>query len=215
MEIIPAIIPRSADHVREALAVTSFAETVQIDLVDGQFAAPASWPYEPTGMVADVADALTGRSIEIDLMVEHGIDAARVWQEVGVRRFVFHLEALADTHELAALRAAGCTVGISISNDTPLTVLTDVLESADFVQLMGIATIGSQGQPFDERVLGRIRELRSMYPNLTISIDGAVTKDTLPRLIDAGADRFAVGSGILAASDPEVAYRELVSLLPE
>jgi ribulose-phosphate 3-epimerase len=78
---------------------------------------------------------------------------------------------------------------------------------------MGIARIGSQGNPFDERVLERIRALKSLYPDLEVSIDGSVRAETLPSLIEAGATRFAVGSAILHAEDPEEAYRTLSSIV--
>lgn len=77
---------------------------------------------------------------------------------------------------------------------------------------MGIAHIGVQGQPFDERVLERITALRLAYPTLLISIDGSVSVDTVGRLAHAGADRCVSGSGIVKQERPGDAYEELVSL---
>jgi pentose-5-phosphate-3-epimerase len=77
---------------------------------------------------------------------------------------------------------------------------------------MGIKHIGSQGQPFDERVLERVAKLRALYPSRTISIDGSVNRETLPQLKAAGADRFVSGSAILNQPDPVLAYTELTLL---
>src|SRR5690606_8604221 len=102
-------------------------------------------------------------------------------------------------------------LGFSIGNDTPLETLEAVIGYADYIQLMGIATIGAQGQPFDERVIERIRTFSDAHAaTLPISIDGSVNADTLPRLVEAGADRAVVGSAILGAADPRVAYEALV-----
>ena len=77
---------------------------------------------------------------------------------------------------------------------------------------MGIAKIGSQGQPFDERVLERVRVLRAEYPELTISIDGSVNVETVVLLSQAGADRFVSGSAILKAKNPAEAFHEFEAL---
>lgn len=211
--IVPAIIPQSADHLRDSLAKITFASAVQIDLVDGIFAAPPSWPYEPMGNVEDVQEAIEPFAVELDLMVAGGADAARAWHACGVRRFVFHLESFDELEALRSFKANHvCTIGLSIGNDVPQQALEEHLELADFVQLMGIAKIGTQGQPFDERVLFKCAALRAAHPQLPISIDGAVSAETLPRLRDAGADRFVVGSAVMGAGDPQKAYKELAAL---
>ena len=66
---------------------------------------------------------------------------------------------------------------------------------------MGIEKIGYQGQPFDERVIDQVKALRKEYPELIISVDGGVSFDTAPRLIEAGANRLVVGSVIFNSLD--------------
>lgn len=211
--ILPALIPRSAADLTETLSRVSFAPAVQIDVVDGVFADPASWPYEPVGSPRDVTDALAPFDAEVDLMAYHPIDAAREWHTAGVNRFIFHIETLEGPDELDAFkRESGTTIGCALQNDTPLSALEPFLPFCDFVQLMGIARIGVQKEPFDERVLFSIARLKSEQPSLPIMIDGSVNAETLPRLRTAGADRFAAGSAILAATDAEAAYRELIAL---
>lgn len=211
--IVPAIIPRSAEHLIDALGRIPFATEVQIDIVDGVFAAPSSWPYEPLGSVEDVRTALSPLSVEVDLMVSQPIEAAYLWHDAGATRFVFHLESVTDVREIAELKAErGCFIGACISNDTPLHVLEKHINAFDFVQVMGIKEIGSQGRGFDERALTRIAELRAAHPALPISVDGSVNEDTLPRLVAAGANRFAVGSAIMDAEDPQRAFEALAAI---
>ena len=66
---------------------------------------------------------------------------------------------------------------------------------------MGIEKIGFQGQDFDERVIGQIMGLRAKYPELKISIDGSVNKNTAPELVKAGVDRLVIGSALLRSFD--------------
>src|SRR5262249_50216455 len=85
--------------------------------------------------------------------------------------------------------------------ETPIDMIQDprfkVHEGGiQFVQLMGIDNVGFQHQAFDEKVIGRVKQVRLKYPGLPISIDGGVSLGTAPALISAGADRLVVGSAI-------------------
>lgn len=219
--IIPAVIPTSLAHLRATLAVAgSFSREVQIDIVDGVLAPYESWPYtEPDASVADMRDAVpTDMRVEFDLMLAHPQETLPAWLALGPARVVLHVESFADdmpalAGAIMAVRSAGAAAVLAIGNDTPLDVLLPYLPSIDGVQCMGIAHIGAQGQPFDERVIERVRTLRAEHPDLSISIDGAVNEQTIVRLRDAGADRFVIGSAIVGAHEPAVAHEQLVRML--
>ena len=81
------------------------------------------------------------------------------------------------------------------------------------VQLMSVASLGSYGAPFDERVYERIKILRAQCPFVTISVDGGVSNQNAERLIDAGATRLVAGSAIFSAEDPRAAFEELYAIV--
>lgn len=213
--IVPAIIPQSLRDLRTQLARVPFAPMVQIDVVDGQLVPDISWPYRGEVPHFDLDRLPKEPVIEVDLMVADPLRAAHDWLAVGASQLVFHLESLTPRmiEEVFTLRDTHhISVGFSCNNDLPVAALTRHVDWIDYVQLMGIAEIGSQGQPFDERVLSRIAALRQEHPELLISIDGSVNKDTLPKLKAAGANRFVAGSAIMAAFNPQAAYEELQKL---
>lgn len=212
--IVPAVIPTSfADIVSTLNRISSFTHEVQIDVVDGKFVPYTSWPYCDGAHIADLAQITKEYITEMDLMIMEPEQVFHEYVATGVRRIVVHLESVHDLAPILSLRKEhDFKLGFSINNDTPLSTLTDVIDSADYVQLMGIAHIGVQGQPFDEQVLSRITELRKAYPALLISIDGSVNADTVGRLAHAGADRCVSGSAILKQEHPEEAFDSLVSL---
>jgi ribulose-phosphate 3-epimerase len=211
--ITPAIIPRSLDHLKESLAKLP-VENWQIDVVDGRFVPHRSWPYEPYGDVSDARDAISTIKAEIDLMVEEPIKAAAEWMAAGASALVFHLEGLLNPSEaLELVEGSDVQIAFSITNDTPMETLYKYVDSLDFVQLMGIKSIGSQGQPFDERVLDRIIEMSSLFPHTPISVDGGVSFETITSLKEAGASRFVVGSVIQNAVDPFLEYQKLLKII--
>lgn len=210
--IVPAIIPRSLEHLRETVARLPFARSLQIDLVDGRFVPDVSWPYNG-GDPEDARSLLSDREVEMDLMVERPEAAARLWLELGVARIVFHLEAILNWDEISKLKQDfEFKLGIALNNDTLLEKLYPHIEKIDYVQLMGIKEIGRQGQPFDERVVARAREMKTLYPNMEVSVDGSVNEKTLPLLSAAGVDRFVAGSALLSANAPSEEYSKLLKI---
>lgn len=211
--IIPAVIPKSQEQLARDLATLSFQNNLQIDVVDGRFTPFVSWPYEPKGKVTDAKAILQPFSFEVDLMVLDSTASGEAWIEAGARRLIFHLESLANPEEAIVLaKKGGVEIGLALQNDTPLSALGPYITDINFVQLMGIAKIGAQGEAFDERVLPRVTELRKQYPELTISIDGAVGKENIAALKRSGVSRFVVGSAILKKSDRKQAYEELLNM---
>ena len=211
--VAPAIIPNSLDHLREELSrIRPFTREVQVDLVDGILVPFSSWPYRPLGEPEELSIVTPLFDIELDLMVMRPEEVIPRYSKVGVRSVVVHVEGTKELPRILEQRERlGFRLGLSIENDSPLAFLTPHLPHIDYVQLMGIARIGSQGQPFDTRVLSRIRELKILKPDLWVSIDGSVNEETIHELVAAGADRCVSGSAILKADDPETAWKKLSS----
>jgi ribulose-phosphate 3-epimerase len=215
--VVPAIIPASQGALLEALRTfSSFSREVQVDIVDGVFVPSVSWPYAGG---EDIADALPGAdlggmTVEFDLMIQNPEETLDLWSVLHPSRIVVHIESTGHIEDIFAHKAAhGYTLGIALNNDTDLESLFALPKgSFQYIQLMGIDEIGVQGQPFDERVLTRIREIRLRYPDIEISIDGSVNEETLPLLKEAGANRFVAGSAILKAADREAMYKKLSML---
>ena len=234
-EIIPAIMPDTyEDLLEKAGRVNGVAPLAQIDIMDGVFVKSKSWPYTEGGVKREphfVALSTQDEGMpfwetldyEIDLMIAEPEKHVDEWFPLGASRLIFHVEAIKD-HDLfvghdmfkEGARDIGgervVEIGLAINPDTPIEALLPYMGMVDFVQCMGIAKIGYQGQPFDDRVLERINELRVTYPNTPIAVDGGVNLDTVPLLKAAGASRLVAGSAIFGASDVEEAYHSLKDL---
>lgn len=209
--IVPAIIPTSEAEVVEMTKTLRFSHELHLDVVDGKFVPAVSWPFTPAGEVIAVKPHTDAYTLEVDLMVENPIPVARQWIHAGADMLVFHIETvdLASFIDFIDHAPKSVSIGASFSGDTAVETIMPYLAHADYVQVMGIHTIGAQGQPFDEAVFAKIEAIRAAYPSLMISIDGSVNQMTAPRLVKEGADRLIVGSAIVKQEDPEVAYHDL------
>ncbi len=220
IQIIPAILGRSLDDIRADLArVSSLVPLVQIDVCDGKLTPEATWPYNTRGAV-DLEQLISEEdglpfwdsvNYEIDLMTKNPEYEIDKWIKAGASRVVIHFEST-DPEMLgeiiSSLRQADVEVGISLDVATPLEVLEPLEEYIDSVQLMGIDHDGSQGQPFDEVTLDRVRQVRERFPFMHIAVDGGVSLETAPDILDAGADRLIVGHALFESYDIEETLRD-------
>ncbi len=228
-EIIPAIMPTNINDIREKLAlVLGLVDSVQIDLMDGKFVKSMSWPYngEDEAYYERIIAEEEGLpywdqfDFEFDLMVAGASAQIPAFTALGAKRLVFHLEAEDNTENafrdvlegIDIYTRDNIEIGVSIDTRTPIEKIFPLTPHIDFVQCMGIEHDGFQGEAFDERVLGHIRTLREKYNDLTISVDGAVSLDTAPMLVKAGANRLVVGSAIWKSIDIKETIQELQEL---
>lgn len=224
-EIIPAIMPKKFSDIEWNIRqVTGAVKVVQIDIMDGVFVKNISWPYgaddaesfEHIKTEAEGMPEWEAIDYELDLMVADPGTKLEELMSLAPKRIVFHVESIDDVQSffdsIDHYVREHVEFGIALNTTTPIEAIKDAIPYVQFVQCMGIAKIGYQGEPFDERVLEQVRRLRSLYPELTISIDGAVNEKTAPLLLAAGADRLVIGSAIWKSTDIREAINDFKSL---
>lgn len=204
IEIIPAILPKDFAEVEDkASLVLGSVKTVQIDICDGQFVPNATWPYKKHDLTFDKLlkeeEGLPGwekLNYEIDLMVNKAEEVVEDWVRVGATRIIVHTEMKGDLNLAIANLKDRAEIGLALNIETAIDVIEPFIDLIQFVQCMGIDHIGFQGQKFDEDVVNKVKEIKSRYPHLLVSVDGGVSLESAPKLIEAGANRLVVGSAI-------------------
>jgi ribulose-phosphate 3-epimerase len=210
IEIIPAILPFDfAELADKVELIKGFTKKLQVDVCDGQFVPNATWPYrkhdDTYEKIIHEEEGMPGwESIdyEFDLMVNKPEEVVEDWITAGAARIILHAEAKGDIAAALVKLSGVVEVGMALNIETPLDIVELHKERINFIQLMGIDHIGFQHQAFDEKVLSKIKEVKARFPDMIVSIDGGVSMETAPKLIEAGADRLVVGSAIFAADNP-------------
>jgi len=210
--IIPAIIPSTLSDLRQLVSRLAGLPEIHLDVVDGIFVPFISWPYNNQELPRVAKESLDVFSLEVDLMVNKPLSAAHNWIEAGADQLVFHVETISLASFKDFTDNTNMTIGISSNNDTDFNILKEYLPYADYVQVMGIGAIGTQGQPFDVRSLNRIAMIRENFPNLAISIDGSVNAETLPKLVSLKLNRYIIGSAIIKQDDQILAYKKFTTM---
>ncbi|MFY9458091.1 MAG: ribulose-phosphate 3-epimerase [Candidatus Spechtbacterales bacterium] len=211
VEIIPAIIAKSFDELKEKIeTVEPYVKWVQLDIMDGKFVPNTTW-NEPEDLKLWKPKVL----LEAHLMISEPEKYAEQWIDAGIKRIIFHIEATSDPYAIIKIcRERKVEVGVAINPETPESALSLaagqalLVSSVDMVLVLGV-TPGFGGQEFMPSVLEKIKALRNTNPNLTIEVDGGMNPKTAKKVVEAGASVVVVGSYIFRSDDIKKAIDEL------
>ncbi|NPV00401.1 MAG: ribulose-phosphate 3-epimerase [Brevinematales bacterium] len=207
IKVSPSIFAADFYSISEAVGLVkrSGADGIHYDVMDNRFVPNISFGPK---FIADVA-AKSGLPGDAHLMIDlsRGIEP---YLALPVDLITIHIEAFdgnsADTRVremLGSIRAAGKKAGISIKPATPADAVTPYLGLIDLVLVMSVEP-GFSGQKFMPESLDKIRRLREITGEreISIQVDGGVSRDNYQLLLDAGADFLVIGSAFFSDTDP-------------
>jgi ribulose-phosphate 3-epimerase len=171
-------------------------DAIQIDVMDGRFVPNIT--FGP-----GVVEALRSRvdlPLDVHLMIVAPERHLERFAEAGADRIIVHQEATPHLHRvLQTIVELDMEAGVSLNPATPVTVLEEILDLVDLVQVMTVNP-GWGGQAFLYSQLDKIQRLKLMLDErglgVPIGVDGGISPDTAPLVVEAGATMMVSGSSI-------------------
>jgi len=151
--------------------------------------------------------------LDVHLMIEDPDKYAPIFIAAGADQVSVHQEACTHLDRtLRMIRSEGAKAGVVINPATPVALLDDVLDVADYVLVMSVNP-GFGGQQFIPNALRKVRQLAARRKErglqFPIEIDGGVTKENLAKIIDAGVEWVVAGSSVFHSVNPPAAFEEM------
>lgn len=192
--ILSADLARLGEQVLQAEAAG--IEALQIDVMDGHFVPNIT--FGP-GIVKAVRP-LVKAFLDVHLMITNPDPYLEVFVNAGADRLIVHQETCPHIYRtLQAIKALGVEAGVAINPGTQVSVLGEILDLADVIQIMTVNP-GFGGQDFIFSQLEKIKHLRQLIQqrNLStrIAVDGGINSITAPLVAKAGATILVAGSSI-------------------
>ena len=163
------------------------AQWIHLDVMDGHFV-----PNLTIGpAIVKALRPLTKLFFDVHLMISDPIKYAPVFQKAGADLITFHLESGCPPREtIAAIRALGVKVGVSIKPKTPAEAVYPYLHLVDLVLVMTV-------------------ERDRLGLTVDLEVDGGVDKDTAPLVVKNGANVLVAGSALFSKPDYRAAIDQL------
>lgn len=203
--IAPSILSADFTRLHEAvdLVNNSDADYFHLDVMDGVFVPNISFGLP---VIQDLKKSAE-KPFDVHLMIVEPDKLTPDFRKAGADILTVHYEACPHLHRsLSAIKEEGMKAGIAINPHTPVELLEDILPMADLICMMTVNP-GYGGQKFIESSIDKLHRLRAMIDRkglgTLIEIDGGVTLDNAPPLIEAGADVLVAGSTVFKAEDPK------------
>lgn len=210
IEIVPAILTKDPFELQQKLeSLEGIAPKVQIDVVDGVFAANKTFD------LAVLKNFEHSLKMDLHLMVKQPIDWISRSRDVVADRVIAQVEMMADINKfLEEVATSGMEVGLALDLETTIEKIpVNIYPQLDSVLLMAVHA-GFSGQQFDTRVLAKIEKVREILGDLVeIAVDGGLNEENILKCKEAGANIFYVTSAFWVAEDLRRRYEELEELI--
>ena len=198
--ILSADMARLGDDTAEVLAAG--ADFVHIDVMDNHYV--PNLTFGPV-IVKALRDYGIKVPLDVHLMVNPVDRIIPDFAKAGASYITFHPEASENIDaSLQRIYENGCKSGVAFNPETPLDILSDIINRVDMVLLMSVNP-GFGGQSFIPSVLDKLKKARQMIDdsdrNIRLEIDGGVKVDNIREIAAAGADTFVAGSAIFGSDD--------------
>lgn len=203
-KIFPSVMANSQSELDFLFKkLKGIVSSLHLDVADGKFVPstslwfsfklPTNFKYQVHLMISDPVKWVKQHGKEVDMII-------------------FHPESLKRATLIASIiktiKKKNKKVGIALNPETPISKIRPYLQDIDCVIVLTVHP-GFYGSRFIKFPLRKIKQIKTINPNIIVIVDGGMNPKTIKEAVAAGADCFVSGSFVSKSSHPHAALRKL------
>lgn len=204
VRIAPSLLSVDFARMADDLAMieAAGADWLHVDVMDGVFVPNLSFGLK----VIETVRKLTTLPLDVHLMTVEPEKYFDSFAKAGANGLTIHVETSPHLYrQLMRIKDLGCIAGATLNPGTSLETIRDVASELDLLLIMSVNP-GFGGQQFIPQSLDKLRRARALLDTVgsqaILEVDGGVSRETIRRCHEAGADTFVAGNAIFSAADP-------------
>lgn len=176
----------------------SNTDLIHFDVMDGLFVPRLGLYPEILKSMKDKFDF----EVDVHMMVDNAEEYIPVFFDAGADYYNVHIESTTQiSRVIKKINDIGMKAGVGMNPGTPISSLDWIINDIKMVVLMAINP-GIVGHKLIPNIINKIKDLRDYAikkgnPDLIIQIDGGVTPESIPLMVNAGADALVCGTGTI------------------
>ena len=205
VRIIPSIASADPLALREEMLRLGNYPYLHVDIEDYTFLPCITFGLKTAKAIA----SFTKAELDAHLMHTFSDEFIKPLQSFGFKRVCVHVESSNfPNRTINYIKAAGMEVGLALAMKTPVEYLLPYCDKINYALLLSSEPDGEeQCNPY---ALEKLKHMRNLLPPETgLWIDGGITKELLPAVVECGADTVIMGRAVWQAEDPVSAIREM------
>jgi len=193
-------LAKALDEIKEA-----GIQYIHCDIMDNHFVPNLMLPMELLNKLHEYSDMV----FDYHIMAENPIT---IIEKLALKEEDYVSVHYESTNHLQlalnAVKERGAKAAVAINPATPIEVIYEVLPMIDMVLVMSVNP-GFAGQKIVPTSFDKIKRMRKMldnlgYENIKIQVDGNCSFENVPKMYEAGADIFVVGTSSVFKKDMSV-----------
>ena len=206
IKIAPSILAADPINLEKDVrrAVEAGCDWIQVDVMDAHFVPNRAYSPDTVRRLMEVCPV----PLDVHLMMDQPETLLDAFLNAGAANVTVHAEVGDISGLIRKIHEKGATAGVALRPGTPLAAVQPYLESAELILTMTVEP-GFGGQKLDERVIGKIRELRENGYTGEIEADGGIRMDNIRRLAESGLSVAVMGTALFRHGDMQAAISEL------
>lgn len=214
-KICPSILSANFAKLREEIIEVekAGADIIHCDIMDGSFVPNISFGPKIVSVVNDITEL----PLDVHLMINNPGAYIPQFHRAGADYISVHYENNIHLNRTVnQIKDLGIKAGVVINPATPVFMLDDILEFADYILIMSVNP-GFGGQKFISNSVSKVKELRNKIDankfKCEIEIDGGIGIENIKEVSEAGVNMFVSGASIFGAKDRKDAIERMKKII--